>query len=368
MPRGSIIATGDGSAVRSRWRFGVRSWATSEHSPRVRGRKPCRRAPWSNSLSDARAKSQVLSQSPSPRSGFCSQSAARCARSHATIMQLGAIGLGVRGGPAGEAPLHTAPPKDGAESPVEFSVRAGFASDYIYRGTTLSARQPAVGAAFEDGARRLLRRHDMSPASSCQRQPAAEITMSGGIRPTAGRRHIRLRLDLLFLSRRDAAARRDRRHRILGSVGPCRHQDRRAAARGRRLCLFAERLEHRRLEQIRGVRPGHRPAVPSALPQDVTVSLTGGAGYFWFGNQSAELGGFPLPAYLNWNAGVTFTRKHLQPRSALLRHQSVEGRLLRLHRRSRCHSRRKHRPGAEIRKASCRAGAAPRSSRSSGSH
>ena len=36
-----------------------------------------------------------------------------------------------------------------------------------------------------------------------------------------------------------------------------------------------------------------------------------GAGYSWFGNQSAALGGFPLPAYLNWNAGVTFTWKSL---------------------------------------------------------
>ena len=38
------------------------------------------------------------------------------------------------------------------------------------------------------------------------------------------------------------------------------------------------------------------------------MSLTGGAGYSWFGNQSPRLGGFPLPAYLNWNAGVTLTR------------------------------------------------------------
>jgi hypothetical protein len=40
------------------------------------------------------------------------------------------------------------------------------------------------------------------------------------------------------------------------------------------------------------------------------VSVSGSAGYFWFGNQSEALGGFPLPAYLNWNAGVTFTRKN----------------------------------------------------------
>jgi hypothetical protein len=50
--------------------------------------------------------------------------------------------------------------------------------------------------------------------------------------------------------------------------------------------------------------------VPSRLlPADIGVSLTGGAGYSWFGNQSPELGGFPLPAYLNWQAGVTFTYK-----------------------------------------------------------
>ena len=36
------------------------------------------------------------------------------------------------------------------------------------------------------------------------------------------------------------------------------------------------------------------------LPPDIAVSFTGGAGYSWFGNQSQEFGGFPLPAYLNW--------------------------------------------------------------------
>src|SRR5262249_16397902 len=46
----------------------------------------------------------------------------------------------------------------------------------------------------------------------------------------------------------------------------------------------------------------------NALPQKVTASVTGIAGYYWFGNQSPALGGFPLPAYVNWNAGVTFSR------------------------------------------------------------
>ena len=40
-------------------------------------------------------------------------------------------------------------PQDRPESAVEFSFRAGIASDYIYRGVTLSAHGPAAGAAFE---------------------------------------------------------------------------------------------------------------------------------------------------------------------------------------------------------------------------
>jgi hypothetical protein len=50
--------------------------------------------------------------------------------------------------------------------------------------------------------------------------------------------------------------------------------------------------------------------MPSGLlPPDMSVSFTGGVGYSWFGNQSQELGGFALPNYLTWQGGVTFTRK-----------------------------------------------------------
>ena len=47
----------------------------------------------------------------------------------------------------------------------------------------------------------------------------------------------------------------------------------------------------------------------TGLLQDISASVTAGIGYYWFGNQSATLGGFPLPAYLNWNAGVTVKRR-----------------------------------------------------------
>src|ERR1700730_2482580 len=60
----------------------------------------------------------------------------------------GSINLGARGGIAAEPPARTAPPQAGVASPFEFSARGGFATDYIYRGTTLSDHRPAAGAAF----------------------------------------------------------------------------------------------------------------------------------------------------------------------------------------------------------------------------
>ena len=47
------------------------------------------------------------------------------------------------------------------------------------------------------------------------------------------------------------------------------------------------------------------------LPRNVTATVTTTVGYSRFGDQSAELGGYPLPAYLNWSAGIRFTRGKL---------------------------------------------------------
>jgi uncharacterized protein (TIGR02001 family) len=42
---------------------------------------------------------------------------------------------------------------------------------------------------------------------------------------------------------------------------------------------------------------------------DVAAKLHGSAGYWRFGNTSEMLGGFPLPAYTNWQVGLEFTFK-----------------------------------------------------------
>ena len=88
----------------------------------------------------------------------------------------GAIGLGNRGWSAAET-TGAAP-----VSELEVSGRAGFASDYIYRGTTLNNREPAAGAAFEARFSSLYAGATIATVT-LPTQPVAEFTMSGGIRP-----------------------------------------------------------------------------------------------------------------------------------------------------------------------------------------
>src|SRR5262245_5818161 len=96
----------------------------------------------------------------------------------------GAISLGGRGWSQPEVARAT-PSKDRVIGPVEFSVRGGLASDYIYRGTTLSDRKPAVGAAIEATFGQFYAGGTIASVK-LPTQPAAELTMVGGVRPKLG--------------------------------------------------------------------------------------------------------------------------------------------------------------------------------------
>ncbi len=213
----------------------------------------------------------------------------------------GMINLGGRGWSPGEDKLVTS---DRPASQFEFDVRAGIATDYIYRGTTLSDHKPAVGAAFEATYSQFYA--GVSVASvKLPTQPAAEIAVSGGVRPKIGDIDFDLRATYYLYP---------------GGVGASSSID---------YWEVGIRADKQITESIRvagafayspnvsntGAWSSYAAAglgygLPSGLlPANISVSLSGGAGYSWFGNQSLELGGFPLPAYLNWQAGVTFTRK-----------------------------------------------------------
>ena len=216
----------------------------------------------------------------------------------------GNINLGGRGWSASD---HKPPTSDRAPNQPEFDFRGGLASDYIYRGTTLSDHKPAVGAAIEATFAQLYA--GVAVASvKLPSQPSAEITMSGGIRQTIGNVDFDLGATYFLYP-----------GEIVGN-----------GSNGIDYWEAAIRADKKISETIRMAGGfAYSPNVSNTvawgwyaaaglgfivpgnlLPIDVGVSFSGAAGYSWFGNQSPELGGFPLPAYLNWQAGVTFTRKH----------------------------------------------------------
>jgi len=184
---------------------------------------------------------------------------------------------------------------------LEFSFRGGVATDYIYRGTTLSDHKPAAGGAIEATFGALYAGVAIASVK-LPTQPAAEITFIAGARRTIAD------IDLDFgvsyfaypgeISGTDtdywqAAIRADKRinevFRVAGGFAYSPNVSNTGA-----WSWYAA--------------GGVGFDVPSRfLPADIGVSFTGGAGYSWFGNQSLELGGFPLPAYWNWQGGVTFS-------------------------------------------------------------
>jgi uncharacterized protein (TIGR02001 family) len=249
----------------------------------------------------------------------------------------GSINLGARAGLAAEGPVSTAPPQDGAASPFEFSARAGFASDYIYRGVTLSDHKPAVGAGLE-AALGLLYAGATVTSVKLPSQPAAEITMSGGVRPKLWD------IDFDFgwtyflypgetvpvgvtagIEYWEAAARADTRIgealRVAGGFAYSPNVSNTGA--WSKYAAFGIGVDLPR----------------NALPQNVTAAVTGSAGYYWFHWW------LPVARLCQLECGRYLHSQRLQLGPALLRHQSVEGGLLRFYGRSQRRARRKHRPG-----------------------
>ena len=87
-----------------------------------------------------------------------------------------AINLGSRG----LSPSPEGRPEQ-AENKLEYEVRAGFVTDYIYRGTTQTDHKPAVGAAVELTFGQLYAGVTMMSVK-LPTQPSAEIDLTGGIR------------------------------------------------------------------------------------------------------------------------------------------------------------------------------------------
>jgi uncharacterized protein (TIGR02001 family) len=215
-----------------------------------------------------------------------------------------AIDLGGRGFAAPETTSQETP-KDESEG-LKFSAKAGAASDYVYRGTTLSARQPAVGAAIEATFSHF---YAWTTAATVRlpTRPDMELAFGGGLRRSIGNIDFDLGASyFVYPGAMPGAASIDYWEGALRSEVKLTDSLRWAGGfayspnvsnTGAWSWYVASGLGYELPERL--------------LPADLAVSLTAAAGYSWFGDQSAALGGFALPAYLNWHAGVTFTYKSL---------------------------------------------------------
>jgi uncharacterized protein (TIGR02001 family) len=213
---------------------------------------------------------------------------------------------GVSLGDRGWSDVYRAAPSE--PDRFSFAIRGGVASDYVYRGTTLSARQPAVGAGIEATFGQF---YAGATAASVKlpSEPQAEFTFSGGVRPKIG--NVDLTIGATYYSYPGEL--------FPGPTGSINYWE--AGIRGDTTIGESIRVaagyawspnvsNTGAWSQYAAAGLGYD--VPSRLlPQDIGVSFTGGAGYSWFGRQSPVLGGFPLPDYLNWSAGMTITRKML---------------------------------------------------------
>jgi uncharacterized protein (TIGR02001 family) len=219
----------------------------------------------------------------------------------------GAISLGNRAWSPSEA-TRPVPSNDGATDKLEFSAQVGLATDYIYRGTTLSDRKPAAGAAIEATYAWLYAGVAVATVK-LPTEPFAEITLSSGIRPTLGKINFDLGLTyFLYPSERLPGPTNGIDYREAGARADTQIGESVRVAAGFAYSPNVSNTGAWGWYAAGGI--GYD--VPQRLlPKDVSISFTGGAGYSWFGNQSAVLGGFPLPDYLNWQAGVTFTRDKL---------------------------------------------------------
>ena len=217
-----------------------------------------------------------------------------------------AIGLGRGWSPPAEAkPTES---KDGASQTLGWSAYAGFVSDYIYRGTTLSDRKPAAGAGFEATFAKLYAGVAVATVQ-LPTEPFAEITFNGGIRQTLG--NVNFDFGVSYF-----AYPSERKPAPTGGINYWEAEARADTKIGESVRVAGGFAYSPNVSNTGAwgwyAASGIGYEVPQRLlpkeAKDVTVAFTGGAGYWWFGNQSAAFGGFPLPAYLNWQAGVTFTR------------------------------------------------------------
>ena len=216
-----------------------------------------------------------------------------------------AIDVSGRGGLPSTYAIPGRATKDSPFAPLDVSVRAGLASDYIYRGTTLSDHKPAVGTAVE-ASYSLFYAGTTVASVKLPTNPAAEMTFNGGIRPKVWDIEFDFGWTYLLYPGETEGATNGTDYWETSARASYQLTDEISIAAG---FAYSPSVSNTGAWSKYAASGLSAELPKNLLPNNLRVSLSGAVGYFWFGNQSPALGGFPLPAYTNWNAGITFTRK-----------------------------------------------------------
>lgn len=189
---------------------------------------------------------------------------------------------------------------------LAIEIEGSVASDYIYRGVSLSARRPTAALNIDAQWRGFYVNTNFQSVN-LPTNPAAEITLAGGYRWELAKFNFDLGASYFYYP---------------GEVAT-------DTATKTNYWEYALNVDRDLTEQINlNAQFAYAPDVSSTgawgayseagitidLPsldflKDVRWQLTANAGYWRFGNTLPAQGGFPLPAYANWHAGLTFTLK-----------------------------------------------------------
>jgi uncharacterized protein (TIGR02001 family) len=197
------------------------------------------------------------------------------------------------------------PPANG--KPFDITVGGQFATDYIYRGITLSAHQPAVSASIEVDRGPFYFKFEPSSVK-LPTNPSAELGFSAGFcKEVVDKIKIDIGVAYLYYPGEMPVP-------PVTSTSYGEAHATLAYAAGGGLTLYGMYAyspnysntgawEH----YVEGSFDFDLPKVlPKLFSKDIEWSLSGSVGRSWFGNQSADLGGFPLPAYTSWSVGISF--------------------------------------------------------------
>jgi uncharacterized protein (TIGR02001 family) len=191
---------------------------------------------------------------------------------------------------------------DGLAVEIEGTV----ASDYIYRGVSLSARRPTAAMRIDAEWRGLYVTTNFQSVN-LPTNPAAEITLSGGYRWELAKFNFDLGVSYFYYPGEiatDTATKTNYWEYAL-------EVDRDLTDKINVSAQFAYSPD----VSATGAWGAYSEAgITIDLPpldflKNVSWQLMANAGYWRFGNTSPAQGGFPLPAFANWHAGLAFTLK-----------------------------------------------------------